>query len=288
MKIVRYLSSDGPRWGWVHDDRIMPLGRGQGDHSPHQLEWLVGRAHPQRAAGVANDAGLPLAAATLLAPIEPTATVYCVGLNYHAHATEAGRDLPPHPSLFVRRHASLVGAGQSLHSPANSEQLDFEGELALVIGKGGRHIAAPEALAHVGAYTCFNDGSVRDFQRHSVTAGKNFEASGACGPWLVSADEIADPADLHLATRVNGVEMQSASTGQLIYPIATLISYVSSFAQLRPGDVIATGTPEGVGAARKPPRWLRPGDRVEVEISGIGTLENRVAVVADPTDIARN
>lgn len=126
-------------------------------------------------------------------------------------------------------------------------------------------------------YTCFNDGSVRDYQKHSVTAGKNFEASGACGPWLTSADIIADAGALHLRTTVNCVEMQSANTGELIYPLATLISYISQFAQLRSGDVIATGTPQGVGAARNPPRWLVPGDQVSVAISGVGTLENPVA-----------
>ncbi len=278
MNIVRYLDPQGPRWGWLNGERVVPLKSGPID-AGLDLNGLFARARRQRDEGIAGDFGQPLAGLSLLAPIEPTSTVYCVGINYKAHASEAGRDLPPYPSLFLRRHGSLVGAGQPLHAPTVSEQLDFEGELALVIGSGGRNIAIADATAHVGAYTCLNDGSVRDFQRHSVTAGKNFEASGACGPWLVSADDIANPQDLQLRTRVNGIEMQSANTGQLIYPIATLISYISQFAHLRPGDVISTGTPEGVGAARKPPLWLKAGDRVAIEISGIGTLENQVLAI---------
>lgn len=275
MRIVRYQSPQGPRWGVLRDLHIVALEDMASDSQPG-FDAVLQRAQVLCSGPVATAAALPIAAATLLAPVHPAATIYCVGLNYRAHADEAGRELPPYPSLFIRRHTSLVGSGQPLQYPMASQQLDFEGELAVVIGRGGRDIADSDAMAYISAYTCFNDGSVRDFQRQSLTAGKNFERSGACGPWLVSADEIADPTNLRLITRVNGEQMQCANTGQLIYPIAMLVSYISRFAQLRPGDLIATGTPEGVGAARNPPRWLVPSDRVTVEIDGIGTLDNMV------------
>ncbi|MEO8542654.1 MAG: fumarylacetoacetate hydrolase family protein [Burkholderiaceae bacterium] len=276
MRIVAYMDGAVPAWGWLRDDNILPL-QVNFDGSSLDLLALFAQARAHAANASTTQRGRALADTILLAPIAPGATVYCVGINYKAHAGEAGRELPSNPSLFLRRPSSLVGAGQPLRRPIDSVQLDFEGELALVIGRAGRHIATADAMQHVAAYTCFNDGSVRDFQRHSVTAGKNFEASGACGPWLTSADEVTDPGDLRLRTRVNGVEMQLANTSQLIYPVATLISYVSCFAQLRPGDVIATGTPEGVGAARNPPQWLAPGDQVSIEISGVGRLDNPVA-----------
>jgi len=275
MRIVAYMDGAVPAWGWLQDDTILPL-QIDADGASFDLLALFAQARAHAARGSTTRPGHALADAILLAPIAPGATVYCVGINYKAHAGEAGRELPPNPSLFLRRPGSLVGAGQPLQRPVDSVQLDFEGELALVIGRGGRHIAPEDAMQHVAAYTCFNDGSVRDFQKHSVTAGKNFEASGACGPWLTSADEVADPSDLRLQTCVNGVQMQQANTSQLIFSPAVLISYVSRFAQLRPGDVIATGTPEGVGAARNPPQWLAPGDRVSIEISGVGSLENPV------------
>ncbi len=285
MRIVRYLDAGVPAWGWLRQDLILPLAR-EGADLRFDLSALFAQAQAQAAAGGAQP-GRALADASLLPPLVPGATVYCVGINYPAHAGEAGRDLPPNPSLFVRRQASLVGSGQPLRRPVDSVQLDFEGELALVIGRGGRHIAPADALRHVAAYTCFNDGSVRDFQRHSVTAGKNFEASGACGPWLTSADEVADPGALRLSTHVNGEPMQSANTGEMVFPLAVLISYVSRFAQLRSGDLIATGTPQGVGAARNPPRWLVAGDRVSVEIEGVGRLDNPVADEQAPGPPAR-
>ncbi|QHE84536.1 fumarylacetoacetate hydrolase family protein [Hydrogenophaga sp. BPS33] len=282
MKIVRYNHSNRAAWGVVQDERIVPL-QGLPD-TANFAEVLLAAG---QAAGDALDQrprGLPLLSSVeLLPPLTATAMVYCVGINYRAHANEAGRELPPHPSLFIRRQASLVGAHQALEYPQGSTQFDFEGELALVIGRTGRHIAPDEAWRHIAAYTCLNDGSVRDFQKHSVTAGKNFEGSGACGPWLVSTDEVPDPNNLTLVTRLNGQEMQRANTSQLIYPIAQLVSYVSRFARLLPGDVISTGTPEGVGAARTPPVWMKPGDHIEVEIAGIGVLGNPVRGAVSPS-----
>jgi len=193
---------------------------------------------------------------------------------------EVGRTLPPHPSIFVKLPEALAAHGEPLLRPRVSDNFDFEGELALVIGKAGRHIPAARAFDHVAGYTCFNDGSIRDFQKHSVTAGKNFHASGAMGPWLVTADEIADPGRLTLETRLNGQVVQHASTDSLIYSIPTIIAYVSAIMPLVPGDVIATGTPEGVGAGRTPPLWMQPGDEIEVEIAGIGTLRNPIMAEA--------
>ena len=186
------------------------------------------------------------------------------------------RELPKQPSMFIRFDDTLVGHGGELIRPKVSEHFDFEGELALVIGKGGRHIAAARALEHVAGYTCFVDGSVRDYQKFSVTSGKNFPGTGPLGPWLVTRDEIPDPGRLTLTTRLNGKEVQHATTDLLIYSIPQIIAFCSDFTALAPGDVISTGTPEGVGHGRKPPLWMKVGDTLEVEITGIGVLRAQV------------
>jgi 2-keto-4-pentenoate hydratase/2-oxohepta-3-ene-1,7-dioic acid hydratase in catechol pathway len=203
--------------------------------------------------------------------------ILCVGVNYRPHIEEMGRDVPDHPVVFTRFPASLVGPGEPVIRPAVSEQFDFEGELALVIGKPGHRVRRSDALDHVGAYCCFMDGSVRDWQTHTsqFTPGKNFDRSGAIGP-LVPAGEIGDPATLTLTTRVNGTVMQTGAVADLVFDVPELIAYCSAFTELRPGDVIATGTPGGVGAARNPPVWLRDGDLVEVDIPGVGILRNPV------------
>jgi len=201
----------------------------------------------------------------------------CVGLNYKAHAAEGNNPVPEHPSLFMRLTNTLVAHGQPMIRPKASTSFDFEGELAVVIGSLGRHIPELEALSHVAGYTCFVDGSVRDYQKHSVSAGKNFLGTGPLGPWMTTADEIPDPTRLTLVTRLNGQEMQRSGTDMLIYSIPTLIAYVSAITPLVPGDIIATGTPAGVGHRRKPQLWMKAGDVLEVEISQIGTL--RVPVV---------
>jgi 2-keto-4-pentenoate hydratase/2-oxohepta-3-ene-1,7-dioic acid hydratase in catechol pathway len=186
------------------------------------------------------------------------------------------RELPKQPSMFVRFADTLVGHGGEMIRPKVSDNFDFEGELALVIGKGGRHIAADRALEHVAGYTCFVDGSVRDYQKFSVTSGKNFPGSGPLGPWLVTSDEIPDPSRLTLLTRLNGKEVQRSTTDLLIYSIPQIIAFCSQFTELAPGDVIATGTPEGVGHSREPPLWMKPCDTLEVEITGIGMLRAQV------------
>ena len=202
--------------------------------------------------------------------------ILCAGINYRSHAAETGRALPKQPSMFIRFADTLVGHDGAMIRPKVSDHFDFEGELAVVIGKGGRHIAAKRALDHVAGYTCFVDGSVRDFQAFSVTSGKNFPCTGPLGPWLVTTDEVPDPGRLTLTTRLNGAQVQHATTDQLIYSIPQIIAFCSDFTELHPGDVIATGTPEGVGHSRKPPLWMKPGDVLEVEISGVGTLRTHI------------
>ena len=202
--------------------------------------------------------------------------ILCAGINYRSHAAETGRELPKQPSMFVRFADTLVGHDGALIRPRVSDNFDFEGELALVIGKPARHVAPERALDYVAGYTCFVDGSVRDYQKFSVTSGKNFPGTGPLGPWLVTADEIADPSRLTLSTRLNGTQVQHATTDLLIYSVAQIVAFCSDFTALAPGDVIATGTPEGVGMRRTPPLWMKPGDTLEVEITGIGVLRARV------------
>ena len=201
--------------------------------------------------------------------------ILCVGVNYRPHIEEMGREVPDHPVVFTRFPSSLVADGESVIRPQVSEQFDFEGELAVVIGKPARHVSREDALEYIGGYCCFMDGSVRDWQRHTgqFTPGKNFERSGAIGPVTPAAD-VPDPAALELTTRVNGKVMQQGRVADLVFDIPYLVEYCSTFVELQPGDVIATGTPGGVGAARKPPVWLRDGDLVEVDIPGIGVLRN--------------
>ncbi|MDJ0711841.1 MAG: fumarylacetoacetate hydrolase family protein [Woeseiaceae bacterium] len=203
--------------------------------------------------------------------------VLCVGVNYRPHIEEMGREVPDYPVVFVRFPESLVGDGEPIIRPAVSEQFDFEGELAVIIGRDAHRVSRAAALDYVAGYSCFMDGSVRDWQRHTTqfTPGKNFNRSGALGP-LVPASEIPDPSVLELTTRVNGEVMQQARVADLVFDVPALIEYCSTFTTLKRGDVIATGTPGGVGAARRPPVWLAHGDRVEVEISHIGVLANPV------------
>ncbi len=203
--------------------------------------------------------------------------ILCVGVNYRPHIKEMGRQIPDYPVVFVRFPESLVGPGEAIVRPRVSEQFDFEGEVAVVIGKPARHVSRDDAYEYIAGYRCFMDGSIRDWQRHTpqFTAGKNFDRSGAIGP-VTPADEIADPAALQLTTRVNGELMQEGCVADLVFDIPALVEYCSTFTELRPGDVIATGTPGGVGAARTPPVWLRDGDVVEVEITDVGILRNPV------------
>jgi 2-keto-4-pentenoate hydratase/2-oxohepta-3-ene-1,7-dioic acid hydratase in catechol pathway len=219
---------------------------------------------------------LPLETVSWLTPIGPRSKVICLGLNYRNHVEEVAADLPRQPTLFTKVPDALVGHAAPIVRPRVSEQFDYEGEIAVVIGRAGRHIAAADAMDHVFGYSGLLDGSVRDYQRHSVTAGKNFWRSGSLGPWIVTADEVPDPATITLETRLNGETVQSATADLMLYDIPTTIAYVSTFMALASGDVISTGTPGGVGASRRPPRWMRAGDQVEVIVGGVGVLMNPV------------
>ena len=236
------------------------------------------------AAALADPATIARAAAdhgwddiSLAVPADPGARMLCAGANYHKKYPLGGKvRAPAQPVYFNKPPGTLVAHGEDLVRPSVSIQLDYEVELAVVIGRAGRHIDAAEALDYVGGYTILNDGSVRDWQRHSVAAGKNFFRSGSMGPWITTADEIADPAALEVICRVNGEERQRASVSEMIFSVAEIISYLSTVMPLEPGDVIATGSPEGTGGSHDPPRWLAAGDEISFEIPGIGTLQNQV------------
>lgn len=271
MRLVSFRAPDGDSFGIVEGESIFDLGRRHGIASLRIA--LAGGAIPSQRGPQAD---YRLSEVCLLPPVPDAGKIICVGLNYKSHVAEAGRDLPQQPSLFLRANSTVVGHGSPLMRPRVSGQFDFEGELALVIGRTARHVPQERAFDCVAGYTCFNDGSLRDFQKHSVTAGKNFQSSGSCGPWLVPAVELPGPAGLTLTTRLNGEQVQHATTASMLYPIPAIISYISQFIELEPGDVIATGTPEGVGLGRTPPLWMKPGDRIEVEIEGIGILANPV------------
>lgn len=221
---------------------------------------------------------IPLDQATLLPVIPNPGKILCVGHNYEEHRQETGRAKTAHPSLFVRFADTLIGHGAPIVRPPFSTSLDFEGELAVVIGRSGFRVSPEQALDLVAGYSCFNDGSVRDWQWHTqqFTPGKNFPSTGAFGPALVTPDEVGPLDDLSIETRLNGEVVQSSTLGHMIFPVAEIIAYVSSFTRLSPGDVIATGTPGGVGAKRQPPVWLKPGDVVEVDIARVGVLRNGV------------
>jgi 2-keto-4-pentenoate hydratase/2-oxohepta-3-ene-1,7-dioic acid hydratase in catechol pathway len=277
MKLASYTAAERSSYGIVTDGGLIDLGGRLGARYPTLRAALAGGALAEIAALAGGKPDLTLGEAALLPPIPAPDKIVCIGLNYRAHAAEAGLKVPEHPSLFLRLTNTLVPHGGALVRPSVSADMDFEGELAVVIGRGGRHIAAAQALDHVAGYACFNDGSLRDYQRqHSVAVGKNFLATGGFGPWLTTADEIPDPSRLTLTTRLNGAQVQHGETADMIFSVPQIIAYVSAFTPLEPGDVISTGTPPGVGMARKPPLWLKPGDVVEVEISRIGVLRNPV------------
>ena len=236
---------------------------------------------------LADDSGGAVCSASDLryVPVIPDPDkILCVGVNYRPHIEEMGRQVPGHPVVFVRFPASLVGHNEPILRPRASKQFDFEGELAIVIGKRARHVNRNDALDYVAGYCCFMDGSIRDWQRHTpqFTPGKNFHHSGAIGPCIATADAIPDPSVLELTTFVNGEVMQRGRVADLVFDIPALIEYCSTFSELLPGDIIATGTPGGVGAARTPPVWLQAGDTVEVDIPGVGRLRSPVLDESTP------
>ena len=273
MKLVSYARPSGASYGIVLDGSVWDLpSRG----APARIVDFIAAGVEATASGEPDHA---LADLTLLPVVPDAGKIICVGLNYQAHKDEGVRDPNDKPMLFARWPETLIGHEAPLVIPRISDKLDFEAEMLAVIGRGtGRYLPAGRALDHVFGYTCMNEGSVRDWQRHSsqVTAGKNFVGTGAVGPWLVTADELGDPQALNLVLTVNGTVMQKANTADMIWPVAEMIEYITNWIPLNPGDMIATGTPAGVGSRRDPPVFLQPGDVVEVSIEKIGTLRNRV------------
>jgi 2-keto-4-pentenoate hydratase/2-oxohepta-3-ene-1,7-dioic acid hydratase in catechol pathway len=275
MKLASYMADGKACFGVVTDDGVVTLNQRLGYANLRDALTANGLAEISKAANAAKP-DHKWADIKWLPVIPNPEKILCAGINYRSHAAETGRELPKQPSMFIRLANTLTGHDGEMIRPAVSQSFDFEGELAVVIARAGRHIPIERALDHVAGYTCFVDGSVRDYQKFSVTSGKNFPATGPLGPWIVTTDEITDPARLMLTTRLNGREVQKSATDLLIYSVPQIIAFCSEFTPLAPGDVIATGTPEGVGHRRNPPLWMTPGDVLEVEISGIGTLRNRV------------
>lgn len=275
MRLVSFLRDDGSAaCGVVVAGGVADITARLGLASLRAL-LAAGRLDEARAL---TEADVPLEGLRYAPVIPDPDKIICVGLNYRDHVAETGREVTEKPALFARFAASQVGHLQPLLRPAESAEFDYEGELAVIIGTAGRRIAARDALAHVAGYACYNEGSVRDWQRHTgqYLAGKTFAGTGGFGPWMVTADEIPDPGALTLTTRLNGQVVQHSPTALMITPVPALIAYISTILPLLPGDVIVSGTPGGVGAKRTPPLWMRPGDVAEVDISGIGVLRNPV------------
>lgn len=279
MKLVSYTADGKQAYGIARDDGIVDLTARIGDTYPDIKSLIAGDGFKDaQAAADGENADHSLDAITYRPVITNPDKIICVGLNYKAHREETGRAPTDNPALFLRFADTQAGHNQPMIKPVNSDKFDYEGELAVIIGKGGRHVKAADYASVIAGYSIYNDGSVRDFQSHTIqwTAGKNFPKTGGFGPWMVTADELGDPSQLELTTRLNGEVLQNATTDLLIFDIPTLIEYITSFTELRAGDVISTGTPGGVGNKRDPQIFMKDGDTVEVEISKIGTLVNPI------------
>jgi 2-keto-4-pentenoate hydratase/2-oxohepta-3-ene-1,7-dioic acid hydratase in catechol pathway len=273
MKMLSFRRPDGtPTWGIAKGEGVIDLGH----LAPGLKHALWANASLHELAGRPTD--YRLSDIRYLPPIPDPEKILCVGLNYMTHIKEGGREPPPKPIIFARFANSQVGHGEKLIRPRASETYDYEGELAVVIGTRCRHVPQDSAWNVVAGYACYNEGSVREWQRHSnqFIPGKNFYHSGAFGPWIVTPDETGDITKATLLTRLNQEEVQRATINDLCFDIPALINYISTFTELEPGDVIVTGTTGGVGAYHTPPRWMKPGDIVEVEVSAVGVLRNPV------------
>ncbi|MCK9511348.1 MAG: fumarylacetoacetate hydrolase family protein [Pigmentiphaga sp.] len=282
MKLISYIHAGRESWGAVVDEQVFDLASATGIGT---LAEFVGSPEFERREALLSGAA-PVggyAEVTLLPVIPRPEKIVCAVRNYmdhHQEAVGAGLkvELSSEPPIFLRVWRSQTAHNASIVRPKVSESLDWEGELAVIIGKGGRNIPEEHAYEHVAGYACYNDGSVREWQFHAkqIASGKNFEATGGFGPWMVTADEIEPGRQLKLEVRLNGEVVQSGNTGQMIFSVPRLISYASAIFTLSPGDVIVTGTPSGVGFSRKPPRFMKPGDVCEVEIEGVGLLRNPI------------
>jgi len=278
MKLATFKTAQGASYGAVTGKGIVDLRRYLGNQYADLRTLLEGNALDQAKKYLSEAPDYQPSDVTWLPVIPNPDKIVCVGLNYEEHRAETGRDKTEQPALFLRVAESQVGHRQPIVRPRESTHLDFEAEIAVVIGRTGRRISQKDSWSHIAGYSCYNDGSVRDWQRHTIqwTAGKNFARTGAFGPWMVTADEIPPNTVLTLSCRLNGERMQHATTEQMIFKIPKLIEYISTFTTLLPGDVIVTGTPGGVGARRTPPLWMKPGDNVEIEIDKVGVLENTI------------
>jgi acylpyruvate hydrolase len=281
LKFVRFMDAFGTGLAVMVEGAARGLREGE-EGFPGPLSALIGKgrsAMAQAAETLAAAPAIDLAGIRYLPPLAAPPKIICVGLNYRDHSAESGFTQPDYPTLFARFATSLLGHGAPVVRPRVSDRLDYEGELAAVIGAGGRHISRERALEHVAGYSIFNDVSVRDYQFKSPqwTVGKNFDATGPFGPVFVTADALpAGAKGLRIQTRLNGQVMQDANTDDMVFDVATLIATISEAITLESGDVIVTGTPSGVGQSRKPPVFMKPGDRVDVEIEKIGILSNPV------------
>lgn len=276
MRLVSFQRKDGTSsYGTTDGTTIHDAGAVLADTYPDLRAVLAADAIAQLAG---KGPAIAFGDVTLLPPVPNPGKILCIGLNYLPHILETGRAKPEYPSIFTRYPESLVGHGTPLVRPAASHKFDYEGELAVVIGKPCRHVASVNAMEYVAGYSCFNDGSVRDYQNHTTQfwPGKNFEHSGSMGPWIVTADTVKDINSQTLTTRVDGNVEQHTPFSDMAIGIPELIAYASTVTTLLPGDVIATGTPGGVGNHRKPQLFLAPGMQVEVEITGVGTLRNGI------------
>ena len=279
MKLCSYEVKGKASYGAAGaDGGIVDLGSRIGARYPTLLSIVQEDALAQARAEAGKHAPDYREAEVRFLPVfQEGVAVHCIGLNYAAHTAEAGMQQPDFPRTFVKVQASLVGHNEALEMPTLSTHFDFEGELAVVIGKTARNVKTADALNHVFGYACFNDGSVRDYQiERTVDQGKNFFRSSSMGPYLVTIDEVGPLGKLTVTTRLSGEQMQHSSFDKMIFSVPVLIEYLSAITELRPGDVIATGTPEGVGFKRKPPRFMRPGDTLEIVIDRVGTLRNPI------------
>ena len=282
MKLISYQHNGIDSYGAVtgdRADRVTDLRSVFGSRATDLKALIAAGLLDEAATSIANaDATLPLNEVQLLPVIPNPGKIVCVGLNYGEHVRETGREITEKPTLFLRVAESQVAHGDDIVLPPESSKLDYEGEIAIVIGRGGRRIAEADAWDHIAGYACYNDGSIRDWQTATPqwTAGKNFWRTGGFGPWMVTRDDIKDNQVMTLVTRLNGQEMQRTTTDKLIHSIPRQIAHISAFMPLAAGDVIVTGTPGGVGAKRTPPVWMKTGDIVEVEVDAIGVLRNGV------------
>ena len=279
MKLISFLHHNTPSYGIVQGDDVLNLTPILGAQAPDLKSLIAHNMVDQAAKALASHKpDLKFADLHLLPVITNPNKIVCVGLNYADHVRETGRELTESPALFLRVSESQIGHGQNIVRPPESHRLDYEGEIAVIIGKGGRRISEAESWSHIAGYSCYNDGSVRDWQVSTTqwTAGKNFWRTGGFGPWMVTADEIQPNQKMTLITRLNGQELQRATTDMMIHSIPRQIAYISTFIPLEPGDVIVTGTPGGVGNKRTPQLFMKPGDVVEIEVDAVGILRNGI------------